>query len=261
MKKLIVVLVIFFYGCEIQNINYLTPIVVTDEPQNILTNSAILGGTVLGEGGKDVTEYGIVWSTNEFPTTQDNKIVKGTRRGTFSDSYAIFQPSTTYHYRVYAINEVGIGYGGDYEFTTSAEAPCNPVQDNRVSLFTGQTISINGIDLTHPSYGFNEGNVQLETNSYSSTARIKVQFNEVNSAFPLTGEYTVVGDYFGNNENLSRGEAKLYISNYGSGFGGATAAPGTKFYVVNDNNKLTIIFCDTYVSSNYILNGKFTYLY
>lgn len=260
MKRLTLILVVLLFSCEIQNINYHTPFVVTDEPQNVLTNSATLGGIVLGEGGKDVTEYGIVWSTNEFPTTENNKIIKGTRLGSFSDSYAIFQPSTTYHYRVYAINEAGVGYGGDYEFTTGAEAPCNPVQDNRVNLST-QQININEVELTHPAYGFNEGNVQLETTSYSSTARITVQFNETGNALPLTGEYTVVGGYFGNNENLSTGEAKLFITDYGSGSGGATAVAGTKFYVINENNKLTIVFCNTQVGTTYVFNGKFTYTY
>ena len=44
---------------------------------------------------------------------------------------------------------------------------------------------------------------------------------------------------------------------YGS-YGGAVAIPGTKFYVENDGTTMSIIFCDTPVGTQYVLNGKFT---
>lgn len=261
MKKIsLLFLLLFLNGCEIENINYLVPIVLTYQPENVSTNSASLGGEVGSEGGKKITEYGIVWSKSANPTVSDNKIVEGSRIGITFKTYSLFEANTTYYYRFYAINEVGVGYGEEYSFKTTMEAPCNPTVNNRISLKSSlSTIDINGVEVRNPSWAFDEGNIEFKTNSYSSTVRIVVQFNEHNQKAPLTGVYKVVLGDFGNNINLSTGEAKLFIENYGGYPGGATAAEGTKFYVKNENNVLTIIFCDTPVADKYILNGKFSY--
>lgn len=261
MKKISTLfLILILTGCEIENINYLTPVVLSYEPENILTNSASLGGEVGSEGGKKITEYGIVWSKTEHPTTSDNKIIEGTRIGETFKNYSVFEGNTTYYYRFYAVNEIGTGYGKEFSFKTMAEAPCNPAINNKVSLM-GNTnfINITYVEMTNESLGFDEGNIEFEASTYT-TARFFVQFNEYNQRMPLTGIYTVVSGDFGNGRNLSTGEAKLFIQDYGlSGYGGATAEAGTKFYVKNENNIITIIFCDTPVGKKYNLNGKFSY--
>jgi hypothetical protein len=140
------------------------------------------------------------------------------------------------------------------------EAPCNPTINNRINLKSSlPTINIDQVEVRYPSWAFNEGNIEFKTSSSSSTVRIVMQFNEHNQKAPLSGVYKVVLNNFGNNINLSTGEAKLFIENYGSYPGGAIAVEGTTFYVKNENNVLTIIFCDTPVDDKYILNGKFSY--
>ncbi|WP_268846119.1 hypothetical protein [Flavobacterium aestivum] len=262
MKKLsFLLLVVLISGCEIDKIDYIVPIVTTYEPQNIQANSASLGGIIRSEGGKKITEYGIAWGENSNPTVNDNKIPKGSRFGETFETYSLFKENTTYYCRFYAINETGVGYGDEYSFKTSITAPCNPVVNNSVNL--GNTkISIYKVDKSYPSWGSNEGNIEFSTSSSNATARIYVQFNENNKNPPLTGEYTV-GEYeFGNNINLSTGKAKLFIEDYGGWYGpnGDNASEGTKFYVKNDGKILTIIFCNTAVGKNYILNGKFSYV-
>lgn len=260
MKKIFLLLFsAAFSSCEIENYNYTEPIVFTFEPENVMTNSASMGGAVASEGGKDVVEYGVVWSVNPNPTKEDNKAVRGERLGEFFETFSGLQPNTTYYCRFYAQNEIGIGYGDEYSFKTGVEAPCNPTVSNRVRMNQYSEIQITNVEKSYPSWAFNEGNIEFATSSYSSTARIFVQFNENNSQPPMSGEYTVVVGEFGNNVDLSTGKAKLFIQDYGSGWGGATAAAGTKFYVKNENNLLTIIFCDTPVGANYLLNGKFSY--
>ncbi|KUJ60705.1 hypothetical protein AR687_16900 [Flavobacteriaceae bacterium CRH] len=261
MKKIsLLFLLLILNGCEIENINYLTPVVLSYEPENIMTNSAILGGEVGSEGGKKITEYGIVWSKTEHPTVNDNKIAEGSRIGQSFKIYSIFEANTTYYYRFYAINEIGAGYGKEYSFKTMMDAPCNPVTNNSIKLGNGlSTIAINDVDVRNPDWAFNEGNIEYTTSSYSSTVRITVQFNEYNKNPPLTGTYTVVLGDFGNDNNLSTGQAKLFIENYGGYPGGAIAKEGTKFYVKNENNILYIIFCDTPIDTKYVLNGKFSY--
>lgn len=261
MKKIsLLFLLLFLSACEIENINYLTPVVLTYEPENVLTNSASLGGEVGSEGGKKITEYGIVWSKTANPSVNDNKIIEGSRIGISYKNYSLFEANTTYYYRFYAINEIGAGYGKEYSFKTTMEAPCNPTINNRVSLnSSSSTIDIYRVEVSNPGWAHNEGNIEYKTSSNSSTARIIVQFNELNMRAPLTGVYKVVLGDFGNDINLSTGEAKLFIEDYGSYTGGAVAVKGTEFYVKNENNVLTIIFCNTPVADKYILNGKFSY--
>ena len=261
MKKflLLFVVILLSYGCEIEKARYSTAYVYTNPPTSVLTNSATLGGIVIGEGGKDVSEYGIVWSTKATPTINDTKVVRGSRLGTFSDSYSGFQPLTTYYCAAYAVNEEGVGYGDVYSFKTSGVAPCNPVQDNFVN-FGSVSLAFSGCTVDNPYALDHDGNIRFTTTTDYSTASIIVEFNESNMNYPKTGTYTVVDpDTFGGpNSILSTGEAQLKIQNYNNTYPfGAVAAVGTTFYVKNENNVMTIIFCDTPVGSS-ILNGKFS---
>ena len=94
------------------------PTVITAEVTEITTNSTKSGGEVTNDGGSEVTERGICWSTNANPTLTDNHIAAGTGIGAFIAEIEGLQANTTYHVRAYAINEKGTAYGLDMEFTT-----------------------------------------------------------------------------------------------------------------------------------------------
>ncbi|WP_298419734.1 hypothetical protein [uncultured Kordia sp.] len=256
-KYLFILSTIFFFGCEVENIEYKTPYVFTDAPTSILTTSAILGGRVLGEGGKDVLEYGVVWSQQFPPTVQDSKRIEGTRLGVFSNRYEAFQPNTTYYFAAYATNEVGTNYGDVYEFITDNDPPCSPTQQNRINL--GQSsINITDVSYENPP-GFNDGNVEFEASSYSSTARITLQFNEIDGVLPFTGEYTTVTT-FDTLSTRSNGEVILTITDFGFGsLGGGIAASGENIYITNNGTDITFTFCNVEVGSQYVVTGKYTY--
>ncbi len=257
MKKIIsITFSLFFFACEVVNIDYLEPIMITGEPTSILTNSAIFSGRVLGEGGKDVIEYGIVWSESFPPTIQDNKSIEGQRIGIFSERYQGLKSNTTYYCSAYGINEVGVGYGVVYEFTTNSEPPCNPPIDNRIDLGE-EILNIENIIFKNESLGFNDGNVQFQTRTSNSTAYITMQFNEINGDLPLTGEYITVNT-FDNQSIKSNREVKLKITDFGIGsLGGGKADPNEKVYIQNDGtDNITFIFCNVVINENYTLNGK-----
>jgi hypothetical protein len=234
---------------------------ITDEPISVLTNSAVLGGRVFGEGGKDVIEYGVVWSENFPPTINDNKVVEGMRLGSFSKRYSGFKPNTTYYYSTYGINQEGIGYGTTYNFVTNAKPPCSHPIDNRIDTNNNVNgvINIDDVVYENPS-GFNDGNVRFKTGTFSSTLRITLNFNEIGSDLPLTGEYITVIS-FDNQSIKSNREVMLSITDFGLGsLGGGKANSGKKIYVENDGfGHLSFTFCDVTVNNNYTLNGKFTY--
>jgi hypothetical protein len=94
------------------------PTVVTAAVTEITTNSAKSGGEVTNNGGAEVTERGICWSTNANPTITDSHVASGSGTGTFTSTLTGLAANTTYHVRAYAINEKGTAYGLDKEFKT-----------------------------------------------------------------------------------------------------------------------------------------------
>ena len=94
------------------------PTVITASVTEITSNSAKGGGEVTNDGGAEVTERGICWSTNANPTLNDSHIAIGTGIGEFTATVSGLYENTTYHIRAYAINEKGTAYGLDREFTT-----------------------------------------------------------------------------------------------------------------------------------------------
>lgn len=242
-------------SCSVENIVTDTPEMITYEPQNILTTSASIGGMTLSEGGKPVTEYGIVYALHESPTTADSKIAVGERIGDFYINVEDFEPATTYYYRSYGINEIGTGYGETFNFTTQEEAPCQPVQDNFID--TGlYTMTVNDVDKRLDNW---DGNVRFETTSNNINTRIELRFNEIDRRLPLTGTYTI-GYSFESQEALSQGKVLVSLHGYlGWEWAGAIGVPGSEIYVENNDGVITFIFCDLVLSNDYTLNGKFTY--
>ena len=95
------------------------PTVVTSLVTEITTTSAKGGGEVTDDGGAEVTERGICWSTDENPTLNDSHVAAGAGIGNFTAAMSELEAGTTYHIRAYAINEKGTAYGLDKEFTTN----------------------------------------------------------------------------------------------------------------------------------------------
>jgi hypothetical protein len=97
------------------------PVVVTAPVTDITKVSAVLNGEVTYDGGGEVTARGLVWSTNENPTVNDQKIEVGTGTGVFSSELAGLTKFTSYHVRAFATNSAGTAYGNDVQFTTLAD--------------------------------------------------------------------------------------------------------------------------------------------
>jgi hypothetical protein len=92
--------------------------VKTEEVSNIKTQSAVLGGTVVDDGGAAVDLCGVCWGTADNPAIEGNK--KYCREGTGDFSCLIFDliPNTYYHVRAFAMNRAGTAYGNEVHFRT-----------------------------------------------------------------------------------------------------------------------------------------------
>lgn len=94
------------------------PSVTTSQVTNILPTSATAGGVVSDDGGHNVTERGVCWSTEHHPDLDDNHAQNGTGVGSFTVQMTGLTPSTRYYVRAYAKNSEGTSFGNEESFTT-----------------------------------------------------------------------------------------------------------------------------------------------
>ncbi len=106
------------YGNELSfttmsGIIQLTTTVATD----ILGCYASSGGTIITNGGSEVTNSGVVFGTSLNPTTLDN--VSSSNGGSpFTTQLFTTNPNTFFYYRAFAENATGTYYGNQLSFTT-----------------------------------------------------------------------------------------------------------------------------------------------
>ena len=93
--------------------------VTTSNATAITSTSATLGGNVTADGNTPVTERGVYFGTTQNPTTQ-NKYSNGAGLGSYNFNFTGMTPNTTYYVRAYAVNSLGMAFGNEISFTTSA---------------------------------------------------------------------------------------------------------------------------------------------
>jgi hypothetical protein len=88
--------------------------------EDITGSSALFGGEVKNDGGTQIKDKGLVWSTIPNPTVSlSTKKSFGSGKGVFSGIVSGLEKSTTYYVRSYATNNVGTTYGNELSFTTT----------------------------------------------------------------------------------------------------------------------------------------------
>lgn len=92
----------------------------TREVTRITDATAICGGTITSDGGADVTERGVCWSTNPNPDVNDSKTIDAAGTGVFESLITGLSQGNTYYTRAYAKNSEGISYGLQVVFKTKS---------------------------------------------------------------------------------------------------------------------------------------------
>lgn len=118
MKKLslfLVALAMLLVACkpEIEK-----PTVVTKSVGEITQTTAKIVGQVTEDGGAEVTERGVCWSTEGNPSIADACTKDGIGIGEYTSNLADLEPNTTYYVKTYAVNSEGISYGEEKSFKT-----------------------------------------------------------------------------------------------------------------------------------------------
>ena len=96
------------------------PTLITANVTNVTQTSATCGGTVIDDGGTEVTERGVCWSLSHNPTENGSHATSGAGTGSFTVDMTGLTPNTTYFARAYAKNSEGTAYGNEVSFTTLA---------------------------------------------------------------------------------------------------------------------------------------------
>jgi uncharacterized protein (TIGR02145 family) len=106
---------LLFQGCKKATV----PELATSSVTEITINSAVSGGTITSDGGEEITEKGVCWSTSADPTIADSRTSDGTGSANFTSNLVGLAEGTLYYVKAYATNSVGTAYGNEVTFTTS----------------------------------------------------------------------------------------------------------------------------------------------
>jgi hypothetical protein len=125
------------------------PTLTTASTTNITQTSATSGGNVTSDGGAAVTARGVVWSTNQNPTIQNNQGITsdGAGTGTFTSNLTGLSPATQYYVRAYATNSNGTAYGNQQSFSTDSPTGVPVVSTAAVTNVT-ETSATSGGNVT-----------------------------------------------------------------------------------------------------------------
>ena len=163
------------------------PTVLTTAATQVTTNSAVVGGNVTDDGGAEVTERGIVYSTTPNPTTANSKLTSGSGVGEFTCDLTDLQSNATYYARAYAINKKGVAYGEEVSFATNKQIVLPSVTTNAITQIT-ETSAVAGGNVTSDGYAsVTERGVVYSTNPNPVITNL---YNTIKPCGSGTGSFT-----------------------------------------------------------------------
>lgn len=95
------------------------PVVTTSNPTDITRTAVMCGGDVSSDGGVEVIERGVCWSTNpDLDISGSHFAAAESGTGNFAVPVTGLMPNTSYYICSYATNSVGTSYGTTKSFST-----------------------------------------------------------------------------------------------------------------------------------------------
>jgi uncharacterized protein (TIGR02145 family) len=149
------------------------PNVVTKNITNILSTSATTGGTVINDGGEDITAKGICWASEANPTLDNFFTDEGIGDEDFESIITNLTPGIDYYVRAYATNVNGTGYGNEITFQTNTNTPqvstisIDSIRAN-TAYASGEVINNGGLSVTARGFCWNTSHNPTINNSLSN---------------------------------------------------------------------------------------------
>ncbi|MCU0457117.1 MAG: hypothetical protein MUE74_12520 [Bacteroidales bacterium] len=119
------------------------PEVITTAASGITGETSVVGGTVVSDGGYNVTERGIYWGISANPEINGTKLPVGSGTGSFSTTLTGLSQNTIYYVTAYAINQLGEDLGSMLTFVTKHTSLTGDIIYNP-SLTYGSVTDIEG---------------------------------------------------------------------------------------------------------------------
>ncbi len=258
------------------------PAVSTSSASSVASLTATLNGDITELGSANSTVRGFQYgTTNSYGTTTSTSGSYST--GTFSIDVTGLTCNTTYHYRAFATNPSGTGYGSDTTFTTLSTCPPTTTTSSATSVdLTSATLNgaiTDGGDEAVTTRGFQYGTTNSygittsESGSFSSNLGFLLKFGSSGSGDgSFSSPRAVAVDSSGNiyvadrlNHRIQKFDSSgNYVTKWGSYGSGNTnfayprgiavyeTSPGTGFVYVadSDNHKIKKFDLDgNYVTS------------
>ena len=190
----------------------------TTAATDITTNSAVVGGNITEDGGDNLTERGVVYSTSHNPTTSNTKIISGAGIGSFTCNLTDLQDNTTYYVRAYAVNSKGVAYGDEVSFTTASYS-LPSVTTTSASSVTTSSATVGGNVTADGGATVTERGVVYSTTQNPTTSNSKKVSGSGKGAFSvsltglLEGRTYYVRAYAVNSEGTSYGNQISFTTN------------------------------------------------
>lgn len=160
------------YGDEVSftTADYTTPTLSTRDITEITQSSAQSGGYITKNGGQEVTELGVCWSTSPGPTIWDQKLPHASAGLIyFSSTITDLEPGTVYYIRAYAVNSVGPGYGNELFFSTIGTPTVETLEPYNIgptsAIVGGDIIADGGAAINRKGVYFGLSDDPIETGS------------------------------------------------------------------------------------------------
>lgn len=192
------------------------------------STTATCKSTITFNGGSDIIDRGVCWSTSPKPTISDSKISNGTGLGSFVTTLTELLGKNVYYVRAYAINADTIKYSNQLTIITGLSVRTNVITDLTYSTATsgGYIQAVNDIEITERGVCWSTSPVPTIANdrTYDGTGTGEFTSNLIG----LTGgtKYYVrmyvttnLGTFYGNELSFKYKNTQ-YQANYDGWFGG-----------------------------------------
>ena len=109
-------LMLLVQGCKKATVPEITTVAISD----VTLTTAVSGGSITSDGGEEILQKGVCWSTTTGPTIASSITNDGNGSAAFTSNLVGLTAGTPYFVRAYATNSVGTAYGDELTFTTNA---------------------------------------------------------------------------------------------------------------------------------------------
>ena len=190
------------------------PTVTTSPITNVTYTSATGCGEVTDDGGAEVTERGICWSTSHNPTVSDSHANSGTGTGNYSVEMTGLTDGTTYYVRAYATNIKGTSYGEEKSFNTPVINKPTVITSSITNITpssaigNGEVTDDGGADVTERGFCWSTSHNPTVSDSHANSGTGTGYFTV--DITGLTEETYYARAYAVNSKGVSYGEEKSF---------------------------------------------------